>query len=85
MHIKIDELIRVTQKARNVLLDLEELDEQTLEELRTDYEKLAREAKSRTRTLKRFHRSQRRPRKDAIKTPNSALCAGWIGVRQCAP
>jgi low affinity Fe/Cu permease len=49
MHIKIDELIRVTQKARNVLLDLEELDEQTLEELRTDYEKLAREAKSRTR------------------------------------
>jgi low affinity Fe/Cu permease len=49
MHIKIDELIRVTGKARNVLLDLEELDEKTLEELRTDYEKLARKAKSRTR------------------------------------
>ena len=31
MHIKIDELIRVTQKARNVLLDLEALDDQTLE------------------------------------------------------
>ena len=31
MHIKIDELIRVTQKARNVLLDLEELDDKTLE------------------------------------------------------
>ena len=27
MHIKIDELIRVTGKARNVLLDLEELDD----------------------------------------------------------
>jgi low affinity Fe/Cu permease len=27
MHIKIDELIRVTRKARNVLLDLEELDD----------------------------------------------------------
>ena len=27
LHIKIDELIRVTQKARNVLLDLEELDD----------------------------------------------------------
>jgi low affinity Fe/Cu permease len=50
MHIKIDELIRVTRKARNVLLDLEELDDQTLEQLRTDYEKLARKAKSRTRT-----------------------------------
>ena len=42
MHIKIDELIRVTQKARNVLLDLEELDDKTLEALREDYEKLAR-------------------------------------------
>jgi low affinity Fe/Cu permease len=49
MHIKIDELIRVTGRARNVLLDLEELDEKTLEELRKDYEKLARTAKSRTR------------------------------------
>ena len=27
MHIKIDELIRVTGKARNILLDLEELDD----------------------------------------------------------
>jgi low affinity Fe/Cu permease len=48
MHIKIDELIRVTQKARNVLLDLEELDDKTLELLREDYEKLARRAKSHT-------------------------------------
>jgi len=47
MHIKIDELIRVTQRARNVLLDLEELDDKTLELLRKDYEKLARKAKSR--------------------------------------
>jgi low affinity Fe/Cu permease len=46
MHIKIDELIRVTRKARNVLLDLEELDDKTLELLRNDYEKLARKAKS---------------------------------------
>ena len=46
MHIKIDELIRVTQKARNVLLDLEELDDKTLDLLRKDYEKLARKAKS---------------------------------------
>jgi len=50
MHIKIDELIRVTQKARNVLLDLEEVDDATLEQLRQDYGRLAREAKSRTST-----------------------------------
>jgi low affinity Fe/Cu permease len=50
MHIKIDELIRVTQKARNVLLDLEELDDKTLDLLRKDYEQLARKAKSHTST-----------------------------------
>jgi len=50
MHIKIDELIRVTQKARNVLLDLEEVDDATLEKLRQDYGQLARKAKSRTST-----------------------------------
>jgi low affinity Fe/Cu permease len=43
MHIKIDELIRVTQKARNVLLDLDHFDDGELEKLRQDYERLARE------------------------------------------
>jgi low affinity Fe/Cu permease len=46
LHIKIDELIRVTQKASNVLLDLEEVDDKTLDALRADYGPLAREAKS---------------------------------------
>jgi low affinity Fe/Cu permease len=41
MHIKIDELIRVTQKARNVLLNLEELDDGELERLHRDFQKLA--------------------------------------------
>ncbi len=49
MHIKIDELIRVTGKARNILLDLEELDDKTLETLRLDYEGLAMKAKSRAK------------------------------------
>jgi low affinity Fe/Cu permease len=61
MHIKIDELIRVTQKARNVLLDLEELDDETLELLRKDYEKLARKAKSQTRTPLRAKEVPARP------------------------
>ena len=64
MPIKIDELIRVTEKARNMLLDLEELDDKTLEALRTDYEELARKAKSRTRTP---------PRAEAVpKSPTGA-------------
>ena len=49
MHIKIDELIRVTGKARNILLDLEEFDDKTLETLRLDYEQLASKAKSRAK------------------------------------
>ena len=49
MHIKIDELIRVTGKARNILLDLEELDDKTLETLRLDYEGLASKAKARAK------------------------------------
>jgi low affinity Fe/Cu permease len=61
MQIKLDELIRVTQKARNVLLDLEELDDQTLEELRTDYERLARKAKSRTSAPIRAEAVPKRP------------------------
>jgi hypothetical protein len=40
----------VTQKARNVLFDLEELDDTTLDRLRKDYGELARKAKSQTRT-----------------------------------
>ena len=43
MHIKIDELIRVTQKARNVLLDLEDLDDRELERLHHDFQKLAKQ------------------------------------------
>jgi low affinity Fe/Cu permease len=42
LHIKIDELIRVTQKARNVLLDLEELDDSELERLHQDFQNLAK-------------------------------------------
>ena len=61
MHIKIDELIRVTQKARNVLLDLEELDDKTLEALREDYEKLARRAKSQARAPLRAEEVPARP------------------------
>ena len=44
MQIKLDELIRATAEANNELLDLEELDEERLEEIRAEYERMAREA-----------------------------------------
>jgi low affinity Fe/Cu permease len=45
IQIKLDELIRVTQGAHNMLLDLEELEEDTLDEFRARYESLARKAR----------------------------------------
>jgi low affinity Fe/Cu permease len=63
MHIKIDELIRVTQKARNVLLDLEEVDDATLEKLRQDYGQLARKAKADTSTPVRAEAVPKKPGK----------------------
>jgi low affinity Fe/Cu permease len=46
IQIKLDELIRATQDAHNALLDLEELDEDTLDAFREKYEWLARAAKA---------------------------------------
>lgn len=44
MQIKLDELIRVAREGNNELLDLEELDEQRLEQIRSHYEALAKRA-----------------------------------------
>jgi len=61
IHIKLDELIRVTKRARNVMLDLEELDDPTLEALRLDYEKLARRSKSRVKPPERLEAVPKKP------------------------
>ena len=45
IQVKLDELIRSTQGAHNALLDLEELEEDTLESFRKRYERLAGEAR----------------------------------------
>jgi low affinity Fe/Cu permease len=46
IQIKLDELIRATQGARNVLLDLEELEEEELDAFRDKYEALAAKARA---------------------------------------
>lgn len=45
MHVKLDELIRALEGAHNALLDLEELDEATLDKIRMRYRKLAAKAR----------------------------------------
>ncbi len=46
IQIKLDELIRATQEAHNALLDLEELDEESLDKFRSRYEALAQKARA---------------------------------------
>ena len=46
MHIKMDELIRAIEGAHNALLNLEDLDEEELDEIRADYIRLAKEARA---------------------------------------
>ena len=45
MQIKLDELINKLEGAREELLDLEELDEEKLEEMRLEFEEMARKAR----------------------------------------
>ena len=46
MHVKMDELIRALEGAHNALLDLEELDDKTLDTVRARYRKLAAKARA---------------------------------------
>ena len=59
MQIKLDELIRATAEANNELLDLEELDEARLEEIRAEYEQMAREAGDALARVRACHAARR--------------------------
>ena len=48
IQVKLDELIRATKGAHNALLDLEELEEETLDGFRAKYEALAKAARLET-------------------------------------
>jgi low affinity Fe/Cu permease len=45
IQVKLDEIIRVMEGAHNALLDLEELNDEELDRVRENYQKLAREAR----------------------------------------
>ena len=59
VQIKLDELIRAVEGAQNSLLDLEELSDEELEQIRTDYTRLAEEA--RNELGERREKKHRRP------------------------
>jgi low affinity Fe/Cu permease len=45
MHIKLDELIRAVDTAQNTMMNLEQLDEKELDEIRAEYEEMAEKAR----------------------------------------
>lgn len=53
LHLKLDELIRATKGAHTVLLDMEEMDDKQLNELRQKYEDIATEARKRLQAGKK--------------------------------
>jgi low affinity Fe/Cu permease len=53
LQIKLDELIRAVENAQNAILDLEELSDQELDQMRDEYEKLAAEARKQLRQRKK--------------------------------
>ena len=59
LQTKLDELIRATAEANNELLDLEELDEARLEEIRAEYEQMAREAGDALARVRACHAARR--------------------------
>ncbi|MCB9707330.1 MAG: low affinity iron permease family protein [Myxococcales bacterium] len=46
VHLKLDELIRASKSAKNSLLDLEELSNKDLDDIKCQYEALAEEARA---------------------------------------
>ena len=57
MHIKLDELIRAVDTAQNTMLDLEELDEKELDEIRAEYEEMAEKARKKLENSRSNKRS----------------------------
>lgn len=51
LHLKLDELIRATKAAHDSLMDLEELEEDELEQIRSKYEEAAAKARNKLRAL----------------------------------
>jgi low affinity Fe/Cu permease len=66
LHVKLDELIRSNTGAHNALLDLEDLEEEELDRIRSSYEQLAEQARG---ELKRRKPAKAKTRQSGTKGP----------------
>jgi low affinity Fe/Cu permease len=73
IHLKLDELIRALKGARNKLVDLEELSDEELEELRQEFHRLGAESPKPPR--RRGPRQKAPGAKDATAAPTETLPA----------
>jgi low affinity Fe/Cu permease len=64
LHVKLDELIRSNRGAHNALLDLEDLEEEELDRIRSSYEQLAEQARG---ELKRRKPAKAKTRQSGTK------------------
>jgi low affinity Fe/Cu permease len=68
IHVKLDELIRSNKGAHNALLDLEELEEEELDRIRADYERLAEQARGELKRRRPTKTNREKLPKDSPET-----------------
>ena len=79
VHVKLDELLRISPGAHNVLMNLEELEEHELERIRAVYVKLAEKARRGVEA----GRSDEVP--EAGRATSRKLRRSWLEQRRSSP
>ena len=69
LHLKLDELIRAMKGARNTLLDLDDLSDEELEQIRNSFARIAAKAKDHTSDRGRSENGRRQPGQVAANGP----------------
>ena len=67
LQLKLDELIYVTKKAHNALLDIEELSDKELDSIRKNYKTIAAHARNRLEVEKLYSQRAKRAIKNTLK------------------
>jgi low affinity Fe/Cu permease len=71
MHLKLDELIRATRGARNLLIDLEDLSEEEFKKLQDEFQRLRRRAEAGERGGDDTTTPEQRPRRRSASAKRS--------------
>ena len=67
LQLKLDELIYVTKKAHNAMLDIEELSDKELDLIRNNYKTIAAHARGKIKIEKLYSQRAKKPVKNTLK------------------